>query len=143
MSNLGGSFIRQVASLFGASRKTSQPDRQPENKTGSEQVKNPAAVRVERAPRFQVHLPLWYRPHGGLEWIESKTENISRTGVLLQVELPLKPKTLIEMNLTLPVEVTGKIELNVVCWARVVRATESGGSHLIAVKMMQGRLSRS
>src|SRR5881396_2915899 len=89
MTNLGGSLIRQVASLFKASRKIAKPDRQPDNKAGSEQVKHPDVVRVARAPRFRLHLPLWYRLHGGLEWIESKTENISRTGVLLQVELPL------------------------------------------------------
>jgi len=133
-------LIQQVASLFRVSRVLAKRERQ-KGKTGLEKVNSPAPSRIERAPRFSAPQAVWYRPHGGLDWIEGKILNISRSGVLFQVDFPLRPNSLVEMNLTLPVDITGEIEINIVCWAKVVRSI-THDSHEIAAKMMHGRLGR-
>ena len=41
-----------------------------------------------RAPRFQLNLPVEYRPAGGSKWHSGTTLNISRTGVLFRTASP-------------------------------------------------------
>ena len=142
MASNGGVLLQHVASLFRVSRVLAKCERQP-GKTGYERVGNPAPSRVERAPRITAAQQVWYRPHGGLDWIEGRIQNISRSGILFQVDCPLKPNGLVEMNLTLPAEITGEIKLSVVCWAKVVRSNSSRDSYLVAARMMNGRLGRS
>jgi len=135
-------FIRQITSLIRSTRSLAKLDRQP-GRPGSEEARDSAPSRIERSRRFPVPQPLWYRPHGGLDWIQSRVQNVSRSGVLFQVQGHLKPNTLVELMLTLPVEVTGEKAVGVVCRAKVVRTVLSGLSPLLAVRMIHCRLGNS
>src|ERR1700751_5387778 len=58
-----------------------------------------------RAQRFQLHLPLRYRRLGETQWHVGKTENTSRSGLLLQSDDVLQPNAQLEINLVLPAEI--------------------------------------
>jgi hypothetical protein len=74
-----------------------------------------------RAPRFPIQTPLLYRRSGGEDWIESRTINISRSGLLFRANDTFELKTTIEMQILFPTEITGGIPANVICWGTVVR----------------------
>jgi hypothetical protein len=61
-----------------------------------------------------------YRASDGI-WHSAITESVSRSGLLLRVDEPLKPNTSIEMVLELPA-MTGEAPAHVVCNGRIVRA---------------------
>lgn len=67
----------------------------------------PQSPHIPRAPRYQVLIPLRYRPIGESAWLDGQSENISHTGVLFQPEAPLSRHTPIEMMLEMPAEVAG------------------------------------
>lgn len=95
-----------------------------------------------RAQRFNLHLPLRYRPVGEQGWRKGTTENISRTGLLFQAEEPLQPSAQLEINLVLPVEIAGLSATEVICRGEVVRAVEAPGttvSPALAAKILQYR----
>jgi len=74
-----------------------------------------------RAPRFPIEMFLRYRPSGEIGWREGTTVNISRSGVLFQVDQLLEVGTPIEMSFALPVEIGGEAGAEVSCRAQVVR----------------------
>jgi len=74
-----------------------------------------------RASRFPVELPLRYRPIGEIGWIEAKTINVSRSGVLFEVDQLLPEETRIEMTFDLPVEMGGGSGAEVTCRGQIVR----------------------
>jgi hypothetical protein len=80
-----------------------------------------------RAPRYPIDLPIQYRLADAPEWHEGRTENISRTGVLIRTAAPLPPRTSIDLLLALPAEVGGR-GVPVICRGRVVR-TEPADAH--------------
>src|SRR5580704_13609185 len=93
-----------------------------------------------RATRFDLHLPLKYRLVGESGWREGKTENISRSGMLIQAEEPIAPNAQLEINLVLPAEIAGLAAAEVVCRGEVVRTVnqESGTvSPTLAAKILQ------
>jgi PAS domain S-box-containing protein len=75
-----------------------------------------------RARRFNLRLPLQYRPVGEEEWRPGATENISRSGVLFDAQEALEPNAQLEINLVLPPEIAGLAATEVVCRGEVVRA---------------------
>ena len=75
-----------------------------------------------RARRFNLHLPLRYRPVGEKTWRPGTTENISRSGLLFHAKETLQPNAQLEINLVLPVEIAGLAATEVVCRGEVVRA---------------------
>jgi len=77
-----------------------------------------------RACRFDLDLPLHYRPIGEPEWHEGRTENISRTGVLFRAAEILDVDTEVEMTFSLPLAPAAPA---VVCRGRVVRTALPGG----------------
>lgn len=74
-----------------------------------------------RAERFPIQMPVRYRESGQSSWSEGVTINISRSGVLFRGGKELQPRTMIEMQMLLPAEVTGDIPTKVVCHGPVVR----------------------
>src|SRR5271157_4934090 len=56
---------------------------------------------AERAKRFGLHLPVYFRQPNSPTWLEGTTENISYTGVLLRSSYPLAPETALELRLQL------------------------------------------
>jgi len=80
-----------------------------------------------RARRFNLHLPLRYRPLGEKSWRPGTTENISRSGLLFQAQELLHPNALLEISLVLPAEIAGLAATEVICRGEVVRCIESRG----------------
>jgi PAS domain S-box-containing protein len=77
-----------------------------------------------RARRFNLHLPLRYRPLGEQSWRPGTTENISRSGLLFQAQEVLHPNMLVEISLVLPAEIAGLAATEVICRGEVVRSVE-------------------
>jgi PAS domain S-box-containing protein len=93
-----------------------------------------------RAQRFNLHLPLRYRPVGEQSWRKGTTENISRSGMLFQAEESLEPNAQLEINLVLPVEIAGLAATEVVCRGEVVRSIDAPGANVspaLAAKILQ------
>src|SRR5271157_1881109 len=61
----------------------------------------PSQQNTERARRFALHLPVYFRQPQSPTWLEGTTENISYTGVLLRSSYPLALKTALEVRLQL------------------------------------------
>lgn len=55
-----------------------------------------------RAERFMIQLPVRYRTPESPEWFETRTENVSHTGVLFQTKSILKPSTMVDVRLEVP-----------------------------------------
>jgi hypothetical protein len=98
-----------------------------------------------RAERFQIRIPVRYRePHGGV-WLEGKTENISRSGILFRTESLLSPKTTVEMRLALPAVIRNEAPGEVLCKGVVVRTEQSkitGAPPALAVAIRHYRFAR-
>jgi PAS domain S-box-containing protein len=93
-----------------------------------------------RARRFNLQLPLRYRPLGEPNWRPGTTENISRSGLLFQAEDFLQPSVQLEISLVLPAEIAGLAATEVICRGEVVRSVEGPGggvSPALAAKILQ------
>jgi PAS domain S-box-containing protein len=95
-----------------------------------------------RARRFNLHLPLRYRPLGEKSWRSGTTENISRSGLLFQAQESLLPNALLEISLVLPPEIAGLAATEVICRGEVVRSVEAQGrgqsvTPALAAKILQ------
>ena len=95
-----------------------------------------------RARRFNLHLPLHYRPLGEKSWRPGTTENISRSGLLFQAQELLLPNALLEISLVLPAEIAGLAATEVICRGEVVRSVEAQGqgqgvTPALAAKILQ------
>lgn len=93
-----------------------------------------------RARRFNLHLPLRYRPLGEANWRPGTTENISRSGLLFRAQEVMQPAAQLEINLVLPPEIAGLAPTEVVCRGEVVRSVVSEGmqvSPALAAKILQ------
>jgi hypothetical protein len=91
-----------------------------------------------RARRFNLHLPLRYRPVGEKSWRAGTTENISRSGLLFRAQEVLQPAAQLEISLVLPAEIAGLAATEVVCRGEVVRAVAAGGVNpALAAKILQ------
>lgn len=84
-------------------------------------VSKRAKVTPFRATRYDLHIPLKYRPVGENKWREGTTENISRSGVLFRADEKITPHTLLEFNLVLPEGPAGPAPAEIVCRGEVVR----------------------
>jgi CheY-like chemotaxis protein len=78
-----------------------------------------------RARRFNLQLPLRYRPLGEKSWHPGTTENISRSGMLFHGEEMLHPNAQLEISLVLPAEIAGLAATEVICRGEVVRLVEA------------------
>jgi hypothetical protein len=72
----------------------------------------------ERALRFALALPLYYRSKGQTEWREARIENISRSGVLFRTDDVMDVNTRLEMRFELT---AGPALSGVLCRGHVVR----------------------
>jgi PAS domain S-box-containing protein len=98
-----------------------------------------------RAQRFNLHLPMKYRPIGEQDWRKGTTENISRSGLAFRVEETLSPNAQLEINLVLPVEIAGLSAAEVVCRGEVVRTLEGDETPtpVMAAKILQYRFQHA
>ena len=93
-----------------------------------------------RARRFNLQLPLRYRPLGEKSWRPGTTENISRSGLLFQAQEFLHPSAQLEISLVLPPEIAGLAATEVICRGEVVRSVETHGQGVtpaLAAKILQ------
>jgi hypothetical protein len=77
-----------------------------------------------RAPRFPLNLAVRYRAIGNSEWRLGQTANISSSGVLLEVQHPLKLDTTLEFMVALASTGSAGDLSEVSCRGRVVRIVE-------------------
>jgi nitrogen-specific signal transduction histidine kinase/FixJ family two-component response regulator len=97
----------------------------------------------DRAPRLPVRLPLRYRLPGELRWRQGTTENVSRSGVLFHAEQSLQPRSELEINMVLPIEIEGIGGAEVLCRGEVVRIAqphEAALSPALAARFLEYRL---
>jgi hypothetical protein len=82
-----------------------------------------------RAPRFPLNLNVRYRQVGQSSWQTGRTENISRSGVLVRTEESVNVDAEVELRVELPPTPSEKKEsAQIVCHGRVVRTvSESEG----------------
>jgi hypothetical protein len=80
-----------------------------------------------RAERFQVHMPVLYRTPDSPEWIETRTENVSHTGVLFRTKSVLKPSTIVDVRLEVPPTNLKGSHAEVICKCEVVRVEKTRG----------------
>jgi PAS domain S-box-containing protein len=116
--------------VFMSSRSFAQP-----------QIRSREKISPFRAQRFNLHLPMKYRPIGEQDWRQATTENISRSGLLFQADETISPNALLEINLVLPVEIAGLSAAEVVCRGEIVRTQETGekAANTLAAKILQYR----
>ncbi len=100
---------------------------------------------LERAPRYDIQMGMFYRAGGETEWRNAQMENISRSGVLLRVGEALKVSALVEMRFMLPPGMAGKESAEVLCQGWVVRSSPPSADeklHRMAAKILDYRFVR-
>ncbi len=93
-----------------------------------------------RARRYNLQVPLRYRPLGEQNWRAGKTENISRSGLLFEAQEYMHPNAQLEISLVLPAEIAGLTSTEVVCRGEVVRTLagrDKGVNPALAAKILQ------
>jgi len=75
----------------------------------------------ERARRFALHLPVYFRQPPNSTWLEGTTENVSYTGVLFRSPYPLVPETALELRLQLAIGASLNHASEIRCKGAVVR----------------------
>ena len=83
-----------------------------------------ARQHVPRAPRFSVPIAVLYRTRGDTTWLEGRTENISKSGVLVVADRRMPLQAQIEMLLNIPPELPSPFTGTTICRGRIVRAVE-------------------
>ena len=76
---------------------------------------------ADRARRFALHLPIYFRQPQSTTWLEGMTENISYTGVLFRSTHPLVPETSLELRLQLALGAKTLPASEIRCKGAVVR----------------------
>ncbi len=81
---------------------------------------------VQRAQRFNVSMPVLWRPRGATEWHEGTSLNASQSGVLIQGDRGGAPGIELEVIFGLSWHIVDQVDLaDVMCFARIVRMEES------------------
>ncbi len=86
-----------------------------------------------RERRLRLQTPVLYRQTGKPEWQHGVAENISRSGLLFQSESSVDNGAFVEMIFSMPAEICGEQDSNVLCRGAVVRTESGKRGTLIAV----------
>ena len=78
----------------------------------------------QRARRFVLHLPVYFRQPHSSTWLEGTTENISYTGVLFRSPNPMLPETTLELRLQLASGAKLNHASEIRCKGQVVRVEQ-------------------
>ena len=100
---------------------------------------------ADRARRFALRFPVYYRELDSPTWLKGTTENISHTGVLFLSSSPLAPETTLDMRLKVAVRTKGGGPAEVRCKGSVVRLeprNESQTPIALAVAIRDYRIVR-
>jgi len=104
-----------------------------------------AAQHTQRARRFSLRLPVYFRQLDSPTWLQGTTENISYTGMLFLASTSLGLESLIDLKVALDAGATGKNSAVVLCKGVVVRQEQSGvqeSPFAHAVVMQDSRIVR-
>jgi signal transduction histidine kinase len=82
-------------------------------------TEGPKSVRLRR---FPLHLPLQYRPAGGVEWFTGESENVSCSGVRFRGRVRMEPLTPVQVRIPLPQEIVGEGAAILLCGGYIVSA---------------------
>ena len=99
----------------------------------------------DRARRFSLESPMFFRRAGEQEWRQGRTMNISRSGLLFEAPEPIEPRTPLEVRLELPVAGPAAPPAHVTCRGEVVRdelPTERNGPHRLAAAILRFNFAR-
>lgn len=66
-------------------------------------------------------MKIYYRLAGERQWLEGRTEDISKTGVLFLADHPLKIGSQLQMRLMLPAMKSSEFRAEIACAGRIVR----------------------
>jgi hypothetical protein len=58
----------------------------------------------DRARRFPISVPLHYRKSGMSHWLDARTVNISRTGILFRTEEKIPEKSFLDIRVDFPTQ---------------------------------------
>jgi hypothetical protein len=103
---------------------------------------------VPRARRYQVAFAIHYRQRRQRQWQTGVTQNVSASGVLFGEaagDQPLQLDAPVEMELTIPSEVSGGVVTRILCAGRVARIVDPGSSNqprTVAATIARYRLMR-
>jgi hypothetical protein len=75
-----------------------------------------------RAPRYSMPIAILYRTPGDPTWLESRTENISKSGVLFRTAREIESNTPVELMMEIPPFITASVAGPAICRGRIVRA---------------------
>ena len=81
-----------------------------------------------RAQRFTIHAPLRYRAAGDGNWRDGMIVNISKSGVLFQIDQGVPPHREIEMRFSLPTGMAGESAAHITCRCEVARTISHPGT---------------
>jgi len=81
----------------------------------------------DRARRFALHLPIYFRQPHSSEWLEGTTENISYTGVLFRSMQLVDPEKALELRLQVGSGTEQKQAAEIRCKGAVVRVEQRDG----------------
>jgi len=100
---------------------------------------------TNRAQRFPLHFPVYFRELDSSTWIEGTTENISYTGVLVQSSSSLALESKLELRVQVMVNDGGRNPAEIHCKGVVVRLEQRDVSKTpiaLAVAMRGSRIIR-
>jgi PilZ domain len=98
--------------------------------------------KAEREERCSIERSLVYRRSGGYTWYQGEAINISPGGILFSGERNMSLGSEIEVSYSLPPEHEGQRNVDIFCWANVVRLTppaKPGGKAVVAAKVLRYR----
>jgi hypothetical protein len=91
---------------------------------------------VPRERRLKLHVPVLFREKGKTEWLHGTTENISRSGLLLQSPSRMARDAAVEMIFEMPEEISGQRGSRVLCTGSIARwVATAEKSDMIAVSI--------
>jgi hypothetical protein len=94
---------------------------------------NAASALLDRAQRFPMTVPLRFRKSGMPHWLEARTVNISRTGILFGTDETIPIGSVLDVSVDFPMHSTLE------CQCTVVRTDEA----LVAVQIQRHNLVHS
>jgi|SRR5688572_14094524 len=103
-----------------------------------------SAIRAERPTRFELGLPVQFRPIGGSEWTHGTSRDISRSGLLFRSDTQVPLGTELEVIIAMPRELTGSRAVHVICTGKVVRnlAAAETDTNFLALEITDYNLVR-
>jgi len=84
----------------------------------------PSRPYAPRARRYVVPISVLYRAQGEKTSLHGRTENISKSGVLVRADRLMKVRTPVELLLTIPPDLPSPFSGTTICRGRIVRAVE-------------------